>query len=165
MREATLISTGDKPVLRFERFLPRPVEEVWRAVTDPAELRSWFPTRIEIDRWEAGGRLVHHFDGQPMPPLPGKVLECDEPRRLVFTWGEDTIGFELSPTDGGTLFVLTEELAAAHAARNAAGWEVCLERLVDGVVGEDWAPRFERYAAAFQPELGPQEGPPAGVHA
>jgi uncharacterized protein YndB with AHSA1/START domain len=165
MTEATLISSGDKPILRFERFLPRPVEEVWRAVTDPTELRSWFPTRIEIDRWEAGATLVHHFDGQPMPPLPGKVLECAAPRRLVFTWGDDTIGFELSPTEGGTMFVLTEELEAPHAARNAAGWEVCLERLVDGVVGEDWTPRFQRYVAAFQPALGPQEGPPTGVHA
>jgi uncharacterized protein YndB with AHSA1/START domain len=163
MREATLISTGDKPVLRFERFLPRSVEEVWRAVTDPVEMRSWFPTRIEVDRWEAGATLVHHFDGQPIDPLPGKVLECVEPRRLVFTWGDDTIGFELSATEGGTIFVLTEELAAPHAARNAAGWEVCLERLVDGAVGEDWAARFERYSATFEPVLGPQDGPPAGA--
>src|SRR3954469_21266729 len=81
MREATLISTGDRPVLRFERFLPRPVEEVWHAVTDPVEMRAWFPTRIEIDRWEAGASLTHHFDGQPLGPLPGSVIECSEPHR------------------------------------------------------------------------------------
>jgi uncharacterized protein YndB with AHSA1/START domain len=160
MSEATLLTTGDRPVLRFERFLPRPVEDVWRAVTDPAELRAWFPTRIEIDRWEAGATLTHHFDGQTLPPLPGRVLECAAPHRLRFTWGEDTIGFELSPADGGTRFVLTEELGASKAARNAAGWEVCLERLVDGVVGEEWQPRFARYSARFQPLLGAQEGPP-----
>jgi uncharacterized protein YndB with AHSA1/START domain len=165
MREATLISTGDKPVLRFERFLPRPIEDVWRAVTDPTEMRAWFPTRIEIDRWEPGASLTHHFDGQSYGPLPGTVVECSEPHRLVFTWGDDTIGFELSATEGGTIFVLTEELAAPRAARNAAGWEVCLERLVEGVVGEGWTPRFERYTAAFEPLLGTQEGPPTGVHA
>ncbi len=165
MTEATLLSAGAKPVLRFERFLPRPVEEVWRAVTEPAGLKAWFPTRIEIDRWETGATLTHHFDGQPVAPLPGRVVECSEPHRLVFTWGDDTIGFELSPADGGTRFVLTEELGASKAARNAAGWEVCLERLVDGVVGEAWAPRFERYNAAFEPVLGAQEGPPTGVHA
>lgn len=164
MREATLISTGDKAVLRFERFLPRPIEQVWRAVTDPIELRAWFPTRIEIDRWETGASLTHHFDGQPLAPLPGTVLECSEPHRLVFTWGEDTIGFELSATAGGTTFVLTEELAGPKAARNAAGWEVCLERLVEGAVGEEWSSRFERYRAAFEPVLGAQEGPPTGVH-
>ena len=164
MREATLIASGDKPVLRFERFLPRPVEEVWRSVTDPVELQKWFPTRIEIATWEPGATLVHHFDGGSLDPLPGTVIECDAPHRLVFTWGDDTIGFELSPAEGGTAFVLTEELGASKAARNAAGWEVCLERLVEGVVGEPWGARFDRYKASFVPLLGAQEGPPSGIH-
>ncbi len=85
MLEATLHSSADKAVLRFERFLPRPVEAVWRAVTDPTELRTWFPTRIEIDRWATGATLVHHFVGQPHDPLPGTVLDCQPPRRLSFT--------------------------------------------------------------------------------
>jgi uncharacterized protein YndB with AHSA1/START domain len=165
MREATLITTGGKPVLRFERFLPRPVEDVWRSVTDPVELRAWFPTRIEIDRWETGATLTHHFDDQPLPPLAGRVLECSPPHRLTFTWGDDTIGFELSATNGGTTFVLTEELAASAAARNAAGWEVCLERLVEGSVDQDWRSRFERYSETFVPVLGAQEGPPGTGHA
>lgn len=93
--------------------------------------------------------------------MPGTVLECSEPHRLVFTWGEDTIGFELSPAESGTTFVLTEQLGAAKAARNAAGWEVCLERLVAGTVGEDWAPRFQHYSAAYEPVLGPQDGLPS----
>lgn len=165
MSEATLTTTGTKPVLRFERFLPRPVEEVWRAVTDPTELRAWFPTRIEIDRWERGATLLHHFDDLPLSAIPGTVLECAEPHRLVFTWGEDTIGFELSPAPGGTTFVLTEELGAARAAGNAAGWEVCLERLVTGTVGEGWPSRFERYKEAYEPVLGTQEAPPVSSHA
>jgi uncharacterized protein YndB with AHSA1/START domain len=70
------------------------------------------PTRIEIDRWETGATLTHHFDDQPYGPLPGKVIECSEPHRLIFTWGEDTIGFELEAAEGGTTFVLTEELGA-----------------------------------------------------
>lgn len=164
MTEATLITTDEKPLLRFQRFLPRPIEEVWRAVTEPDQMRGWFPTRIEIDRWEPGAALTHHFDGQALAPLPGTVLECSEPHRLVFTWGEDTIGFELVPAEGGTTFVLTEQLGAAKAARNAAGWEVCLERLVAGTVGEDWAPRYQRYSAAYEPLLGPQDGPPSADH-
>jgi uncharacterized protein YndB with AHSA1/START domain len=164
MTQATLISTAGKPVLRFERFLPRPVEDVWRSVTDPVEMRAWFPTRIEIDRWAVGAALVHHFEDVSLPPLPGRVLAWAPPHRLVFTWGDDTIGFDLTAAEGGTVFVLTEELAASAAARNAAGWEVCLERLVDGVGGPDWRSRFEHYTASFEPVLGTQAGPPGDGH-
>ena len=165
MSEARLDATGTRPILRFERFLPRPIEQVWRAVTDPDEMRVWFPTRIEIDAWEPGAPLTHHFDGSDLPPLPGTVLECAKPRRLVFTWGEDTITFDLTPADGGTRFELSEQLGANHAARNAAGWEVCLDRLVLGHVTEPWAARFERYTAAYTPILGAQEAPPTSNHA
>ncbi len=163
MIEATLLRTGERPILRFERHLARPIDEVWRAVTEPEQLKTWFPTRIEIDQWKVGAPLMHHFDDHDIDPLPGEVLECDPPRRLSFTWGSDTISFTLTPVaDGGTTFVLTEELGASIAARNAAGWESCLDRLVDGRDAGDWQPRFERYVAEFEPVLGPQEGPPAG---
>jgi uncharacterized protein YndB with AHSA1/START domain len=163
MSDATLLKTGARPVLRLERHLPKPVETVWRAVTDPTEMRAWFPTRIEIDEWKVGADLTHHFDEHDIDPLPGTVIEWDPPRRVSFTWGEDTISFELTPAeDGGTIFILTEELSASHAARNAAGWESCLDRLQNGVEREPWQPRYQRYVAAFEPVLGHQEGPPEG---
>lgn len=164
MNEATLLRAGERPVLRFERHLAKPVDVAWRAVTDPDEMRSWFPTRVVIEEWKVGASLTHVFEEHDIDPLPGTVLEWDPPRRVRFTWGTDTIGFELSPAPGGgTTFVLTEELGASIAARNAAGWEVCLDRLEHGAAAEPWAPRFARYSAAFEPVLGPQEGPPAGV--
>lgn len=165
MHEATLLRAGDRPVLRFERHLPRPVADVWRAVTDPEEMRAWFPTRVEIDEWAVGASLVHHFDDAPVDPLPGTVLAWDPPRRVSFTWGNDTITFELAPAaDGGTTFVLTEELDVHHVARNAAGWEVCLDRLVGVADADPWQPRFDRYVAAFEPTLGHQDGPPPEFH-
>lgn len=163
MSEATLLRDGLRPVLRFERQLPKPVETVWQAVTDPNELRSWFPTRIEISEWRVGAAMEHHFDEHDIDPLPGTVLEWDPPRLVSFTWGSDTITFELTPAqDGGTVFVLTEELSANHAARNAAGWDACLDRLERGIELESWQQRFDRYVTAFEPVLGHQEGPPEG---
>jgi uncharacterized protein YndB with AHSA1/START domain len=86
MKEATLLKAGGRPVLRFERHLPKPVDTVWRAVTDLSEMRTWFPTRIEMDGWAVGARLTHHFDDHDIDPLPGTVLVWDPPRRVSFTW-------------------------------------------------------------------------------
>ncbi len=164
MSETTLVSVGSRAVLRFERHLPGSVEAVWQAVTDPEEMRAWFPTRIEIDEWAVGATLTHHFDEHDIDALPGTVLEWDPPRRLSFTWGPDTISFGLTEaSDGGTTFVLTEELSANHAARNAAGWDSCLDRLQLGAEKESWKKRFDRYVASFEPVLGHQDGPPEGV--
>jgi uncharacterized protein YndB with AHSA1/START domain len=161
MSEATLVATGPRPVLRFERHLPESIEVVWRAVTDPTEMRSWFPTRIEMDEWKVGATLTHHFDEHDIGPLSGTVLEWEPPHRVRFTWDVDTITFELTPApEGGTIFVLTEELAAPRAARNAAGWESCLDRLQFDHETETWTTRFNHYAELFGPVLGPQEGAP-----
>lgn len=163
MSEATLLKAGGRPVLRFERHLLKPIDTVWRAVTDLDEMRTWFPTRIEMEEWAVGARLTHHFDDHDIDPLPGTVLQWDPPRRVSFTWGEDIISFELTSASGGTTFVLTEELRASHAARNAAGWEACLDRLELGGEQHSWQDRFDHYAAEFEPVLGRQDGPPPGM--
>ena len=164
MSEATLLKADSRPVLRFERHLPNPLKLVWRAVTDPVEMRAWFPTRVEIGQWKVGAQLTHYFDQDDIDPLPGTVIEWDPPRRVSFTWGNDTIAFALTAApDGGTIFVLTEELSANHAARNAAGWDGCLDRLESGGESEPWRARFDRYVANFEPVLGHQDGPPEGI--
>jgi uncharacterized protein YndB with AHSA1/START domain len=164
MSEATLSATGPRPVLRFERRLPDSIETVWRAVTDPIEMRSWFPTRIELDEWKVGATLTHHFDEQGIGPLTGTVIEWEPPHRVSFTWDVDTITFDLTPSpEGGTIFVLTEQLSAANAARNAAGWESCLDRLEFQRETESWTTRFDHYVKEFEPVLGHQDGPPENV--
>ena len=36
-------------VIERDLVLSQPVERVWRALTDPKELASWFPDRVELD--------------------------------------------------------------------------------------------------------------------
>ena len=55
--------------------------------------------------------------------LHGDVLAVDEPARLSFSWGDETLRFDLSAEASGTRMILTDELPPRIAARNAAGWE------------------------------------------
>jgi uncharacterized protein YndB with AHSA1/START domain len=165
MTDATLLTDGARPAVRLERHLPDPPAVVWRALTEREQLRSWFPCDVILDggRWEVGATITFPFPPEVMDmTLSGDVLEVDEPNLLVFTWGEDTLRFELSPEEGGTRLVLVDELPPDSAARNAAGWENCLDRLAGLEPGPGaWQERFERYTAAFGPAVGPQERRPA----
>jgi uncharacterized protein YndB with AHSA1/START domain len=163
MRDGTVHRDGERAVIRFERDLPDPPAVVWRAITDRAELKAWFPCDVIVESWTTGASLEFVFTEHAVT-LTGTVLAVDEPRRLAYTWGEETLRFELAPTSsGGTRLVLTDELGRSQAARNAAGWEICLERLAGrSPAGGVWRPLFDHYVASFRPGLGPQEGPPLG---
>lgn len=163
MTDATLLTEGSRPAIRLERHLIDPPSVVWRSLTDREELRAWFPCDVVVDggTWRAGASIVFRFGAEASDMmLTGEVLEVDEPHRLAFTWGEETLRFELSEDRGSTRLVLVDELPPSAAARNAAGWDECLDHLAGVASGEGWRPRFERYAVAFEPQIGPQEGPP-----
>ena len=166
MTDATLITEGTRPAVRLERRLPDPPAVVWRALTDREELKSWFPCDVVVadGRWEVGASITFPFPEDVIDmTLEGEVLEVDEPNVLAYTWGDDSLRFELTPDGDGTRLVLTDELPPGSAARNAAGWDTCLDRLAGAEAAPDaWRPRFEAYAAAFEPAIGAQEGPPSG---
>jgi uncharacterized protein YndB with AHSA1/START domain len=165
MTDATLLDDRARPAVRLERRLADPPDVVWRALTEREQLRSWFPCDVIVGggRWEVGAAITFPFPPEVMDlTLTGEVLEVDEPNVLAFTWGEETLRFELAAEGGGTRLVLIDELPADAAARNAAGWEQCLDRLEGREPAPDsWQPRFERYAAAFEPALGPQARRPS----
>ncbi|MEH0573671.1 MULTISPECIES: SRPBCC family protein [Streptomyces] len=118
-----------RPAVRFTRAYAHPADRVWQLVTDPGELAHWFPSRVEIEL-RPGGTI--RFSGDPnLPESTGRVLAVDAPHRLSFAWGGDELRFDLEATAGDrTRLTLTDVLQSADtAARNAAGWEVCLAAL------------------------------------
>jgi uncharacterized protein YndB with AHSA1/START domain len=165
MTEGQLITGGPRPAIRFERRLPDPPAVVWQAITDREQLKAWFPCDVEVSggRWRPGAAITFTFPAEVADlTISGEVLEAIEPRLLAYSFGEDILRFELSSLDGGTLLVLVDEVPPGTAARNAAGWEECLNLLAGSPPAPGaWRARFAAYAAAFSPELGPQQGPPA----
>lgn len=87
----------------------------------------------------------------------------EPPHRLAYTWGEDELHFELAPSDGGCILTLTNVLDERNAAaRNAAGWEVCIGLLDKHLAGEptdgahsdspeEWQQVYESYVAGGLP--------------
>ncbi len=151
----------DQPTLTFERRLSHPVDRVWRAITDPGELEHWFPSVVQAEL-RVGGAMTFTFEGHRLPDgsnsMPGEVTELDPPRLFGFYWGEDHLRFELEPVDGDSRCALRLTVALGmldKAARDAAGWHVCLDRLERFVAGEDgravtgvngdWRELYEEY--------------------
>jgi uncharacterized protein YndB with AHSA1/START domain len=56
MDRGTYIEYDGRPAVRLQRTYPHPVDRVWAAVTEPAELSHWFPFAVQIEP-RAGGRI------------------------------------------------------------------------------------------------------------
>jgi hypothetical protein len=84
-------------------------------------------------------------------------------------WGPDVLRFELTPDGDGTALAFTATMQElGKAARDAAGWHTCLDRLVRELGGEQspadsgerWRELNSAYTARFGPEastIGPPE--------
>src|ERR1700748_3716357 len=117
----TLTRQGDRWMLTFTRRLAHPREKVWRAVTESAHLAAWYPQEIVGER-RAGA-----------------------PLRFV-RWAAHRLRIELQADGAGTLLTLTDTFdELGKAARDAAGWHECLDRLVgelDGTPPRPWGERW-----------------------
>jgi uncharacterized protein YndB with AHSA1/START domain len=168
-----------RPTLRFERQIAHPVEVVWDAITRPDELEHWFPSAVAVDL-RVGGKMSfsfrrqHTIDGKELPLLEGEVTDLDRPRLFAFFWGPDHLRFELEPTAADQcLLRFTVVLDTRDkAARDAAGWHVCLDRLTQHVDGgstrapgaeltDEWVGHYEEYQRRGLPADAPLPEPAA----
>jgi uncharacterized protein YndB with AHSA1/START domain len=129
-----LIEREGRWVLRFRRTLAHPPERVWSALTERGELDSWHPTPFELER-KVGGEISYPGERGPAMP-PGRVLSYDPPRLLAYTWGDDELRWSLRPDGEGCLLELEHVFDdRLKAARDGAGWHLCLQALGDGLDG------------------------------
>jgi uncharacterized protein YndB with AHSA1/START domain len=160
----------DKPTLSFERRLSHPVERVWRAITEPGELAHWFPSKMAVAELGPGAEITFTFEDMPLDApatMTGRVTEFDPPRAFAFSWGEDHLRFELESmgdSEEACVLRLTVVLDARDkAARDGAGWHVCLDRLEHTLAGddgssEDWRALYEEYQRRGVPAGAPVPG-------
>jgi uncharacterized protein YndB with AHSA1/START domain len=129
------IEFDGRPAVRFQRTYRHSIQRVWSAITDPDEMQHWFPSKGEIEL-HVGGTVTWHGDPSAENKT-GTVLICDPPKHLAFTWGDHELHFQLDPVDDGHCRLTLIDVLAARdeAARNAAGWSVCLAGLLSHLAG------------------------------
>ena len=160
---------GDRWRVRFTRALPHSPEKVWRAITEPEHLAAWFPHRIVGER-APGATLRFEEPDDPDEAFEGTMLTFDPPRVMEFTWGTDTVRIELRAAGDATELTLIDTLEQlGTAARNAAGWQECLDDLGFHLAGTPspwptggrWKEANPVYVERFGPDAS-SIGPPAG---
>lgn len=164
----TLDVQGDDCVLTFTRRLAHPPAKVWKAVTEPDHMAAWFPDQMVGER-RAGAplRFVPTYD--PNSGFDGEMLRFDPPSVMEITWGTDRLRIELEPDgEGGTVLTLTDTFVElGKAARDAAGWHECLDRLatsLDGGQLPKWGAPWRDLNSLYVERFGPDAatiGPPA----
>ncbi|HEY3843836.1 MAG TPA: SRPBCC family protein [Acidimicrobiales bacterium] len=167
MDYGVLARDGAQPVLRMERRLHHPAATVWSALTEEEQLAAWFPTTIEGDR-KAGAPLTFGFREVEMPDMEGRMLTFDPPTVMELNWGGDIVRFELTADGDGSILTLIVTFAElGKAARDAAGWHVCLQQLDYAVDGDalPWLPadRWKEVHPGYVERFGPAAstmGPP-----
>lgn len=133
-----------------------PVSRVWRAITDYREFGDWF--KVKLDRPFVPGEASHGkmtHPGYEHVEWNATVKEIQPESLFSFTWlpyaidpnvdysGETPtlVEFHLTPTDGGTLLVVTEsgfENVPAHRREEAfrmdeKGWEAQVKNIAKHV--------------------------------
>src|SRR5215211_705788 len=114
-------------VVRRQRTLPAPPEEVWSVVSDPSSLPRWWPglTRVEHASPEAWTKVLSSPKGK-LVRADYTLVEADRPRRLLWRQEVEESPFErilsastteiaLEPDGGGTRVAI----AVNHRPR---GW-------------------------------------------
>ncbi|SRR5579884_1028452 len=149
---------GDSYVLRYTRRFAHSRAKVWRALTEPDHMAAWFPDEVH-GQFAPGARLRFVDRAVGTVEFDGEMLVFDPPSVMELRWGEDVLRFELHEDGDGTVLVFTDTLAElGKAARDGAGWHVCLAALTRALDGTpdasppDWRVVHDVYVARLGPD-------------
>ncbi len=146
--DGVLERTADGGVIRFERHLAYPVDDVWDAITNPGRLAEWwlpFEADVAVDLRE-GGEMVYAGkpDGEPVT-MTCTILRLEPPRLLEHTHPApgSRMRWELEEVDTGCILRLSHVVAdVGEAIDNCylVGLQTSLTRLEPCLAGrpEPW---------------------------
>jgi uncharacterized protein YndB with AHSA1/START domain len=121
---------GQNWTLILVRELRHAPEKVWRALTDPAQLREWAPFEADGSLDTAGATVKLSTVGAPKPHVTEtKVARAEAYKVLEYKWGGNDVRWELEASAGGTRLTLWTSINRQYIAMGAAGWHICFDVL------------------------------------
>jgi uncharacterized protein YndB with AHSA1/START domain len=128
--------------MRFERTYACSPEAVWRALTRPDVLSTWYDQMIDFDSsrldFAAGADLVFVAkDAHLFPAQYGRVTRIDPPHLLEFTRASDVLRWRLAPAGSGASRLVVTVVGEAHASAIAGAplLRAALDRLATTLTG------------------------------
>ena len=144
-------SPAAETALQIKRTFQAPREKVFRAWTEPEEMKHWcgptdeYETHAEVDLCVGGKyRIEMKHSGGGVHTAIGEYREVEVPSKLVYTWSwedgtvEDTVvTVEFSDLGSATEVTLTHDLFPSGDWRDkhSEGWTGCLGRLENRLAG------------------------------
>jgi uncharacterized protein YndB with AHSA1/START domain len=148
---------SEPATLTIQRVLPGPIERVWSYLTDSDLRRKWLASGEMVTRVGSLFELVWRNSELTNPPgqrpegfgeehrMQSRIITCEPPRRLAFTWGESgSVTISLKPQGGDVLLTLVHERLGERGMQVmiGAGWHAHLDILVARVSGRQPAEPF-----------------------
>ena len=138
-------------IAKVEIVINAPTARVWKAITDPAEVKEYlFGTNMIVSEWKVGGTILYKgvWQGKEYTDK-GEILKYEPEKLLVSTYWSGLSGkadipenyqivsYQLSATNGGTKLTLTQENIASEESRkhSEANWGMVLsgmKKLIEG---------------------------------
>jgi len=128
---------GEKWTLVLVRDLRHPPEKVWKALTEPEQLREWAPFDADRNLGSVGTAKLTTVGAPKLHVTETHVKRADAPRLLELDWGGQDIRWELEPQgSGGTRLTLWHNIDKGFISMGAAGWHICLDVLDRALSGQ-----------------------------
>ena len=158
--DGTIEQRSGEAVIRFERTLAHPVDRVWAALTEPAQLIAWWGAAdVDLADGRFTVRWLNTDDEGNGVTMAATITELDPPRLLELR-GEPhgVLRFELDDEGDATRLTFTSTLALPDEFRTKvlAGWHFHLDALATALGGGStdlehvagWEPIHESYLRA-----------------
>ncbi|HEX4203485.1 MAG TPA: SRPBCC family protein [Ktedonobacteraceae bacterium] len=159
--DGTIETQGNSHILRFERYLPHSIEQVWAAITEPRQLVAWL-AEADVELSKGGHvqlRWLNTDEHGNQAVMNATITQLDPPRLLEYAGDiHGVLRWELREEASGCILTFSSTLPASinRLPETLAGWHTHLDFLTEALDGQAvdwshwpldrWTRHYERYS-------------------